>query len=217
MSYSLLRSPLRPSPGKLRLIGYRKRESFHPDGPMWRTPIPGAAPRVCQGLDLDKVVTHPYLPFWKVREKHVGGYHYGERNMQPHVNALSPEEMVTYYDNSNFFAKFSYGELLRAYGLRFGRGYIYYMSFPALITLAMLGYFIPSNRYEAIEYYMPVDEYYDNYVWHDFGKFIDKKAYEQYLEARRAKKWGREPDVNLVDYIPEKYRNETQKQARLQD
>lgn len=38
----------------------------------------------------------------------------------------------------------------------------------------MLAYFIPSNRYEAIEYYMPVNEYYDNYVWHDFGKFIGR-------------------------------------------
>lgn len=102
---------------------------------MWRTPIPGAAPRVCQGLDLEKIVTLPYIPFWKTREKHTGGYHYGERNMQPHVNALSPEEMVTYYDNTNFFNKFSYGELLRAYGLRFGRGYIYYMTFPALVIV----------------------------------------------------------------------------------
>lgn len=47
-----------------------------------------------------------------------------------------------------------------------------------------------------------------------FPSFSDKKAYEQYLEARRAKKWGRNPHVDPVDYIPMKYRSEKQIKER---
>lgn len=42
----------------------------------------------------------------------------------------------------------------------------------------------------------------------------DKPAYEQYLEARRAKKWGRNPHIDPVDYIPIKYRTEKQMAER---
>eukprot|EP01068_Selenidium_serpulae_P018658 Selendium_serpulae@DN6475_c0_g2_i1.p1 len=172
-----------------------------------RCPPPGQAPRPYLGLDMRKVNDYPWINTWQTRVPR--DYQYNIQSYeQPSVYALNPEETASFFHNNEYWRYFTWRQMLQATAKRQYR-YAHILMFATALGLPVWVVTMLVHQYEPREDAIAFDDFWENAQWHYWGRRIDPKAFAQYLEARRAKKY-RDVDVNPVDYIPTEFRSPQQ-------
>jgi len=191
-----------------RLFSPPPVQSFHPDAKIFDLPHSGHAAKPLQGLDMRKVHDYPWVNVFTTRVKTFGGYQTGGQGL-PSVHAMTREEIAEFFTLKEYWKHYTVKQI--AWSLWNGPvRWVAMMKISFLAAFsAVAGFMFWINRYEPMEVVMDADEWFENPKWHMYGPELNHHAYEQYLEARRAKKW-RGVDVNPVDYIPLEYRSKNQ-------
>ncbi|OEH76510.1 hypothetical protein cyc_08193 [Cyclospora cayetanensis] len=181
-------------------------QSFSPTNPQFHPP--GAdcgAKKPWQGMDMRKIASHKFVSHNVTRVPMSSGYQYLNFTT-PSVHAPTHGDIAVFFDTANCYKDYTPAQLFKSAWpqLRFFLMAAISVAAPAIPILLFIFYM---NRFEPMEQTMDREEYWKNFKWNYFGPELDHHAYEQYLEARRAKKW-RGVDVNPEDYIPSQYKGE---------
>ncbi|CRH00739.1 conserved Plasmodium protein, unknown function [Plasmodium relictum] len=180
-------------------------QSYYPTSEMFKIPKAGNAPRLYNGLDPRKVHSYPWVDIFKTRTIKETGYQYGNW-AGPSIHSMTPDELVTFFNNKDYLKHFTYKQILKATLGQFQFLFLLVGSIVATV-LPIFAFTMYIQKFEPLEVSIDPDEYYKHFHWHYYGGEIDHHAFSQYLEARRAVRY-RNADVNPIDWIPPEYRNE---------
>lgn len=150
----------------------------------------------------NKVHDAGWINVWQKRRKMETGYQWGHWG-GPAVNAMTAEEVASFFQTSEYWRRASYKRLLKSASAQARFLAMFATCLIVPVVPAMI-YALYVQRWEPMEIHMPADDYFRHFHWHYYGPDIDHHAFVQYLEARRANKWRHSNhDVDL--WIPTKF------------